>query len=499
MKAPITLMTCPAKGSRQLCANRCRCGTFVASLYESMATRYLRWLGIVLCSVSFLAIPRLASAQDPPSGNESGTAWSYAVPLIDIVGFDFLVNRFGERHIDYDTYNVTGLSIRRNFTHKWVVDSDPFATNQFLHPYQGAMYHGFARSAGLNYWRSLAYTFAGSALWEVAGETTPPSINDQIASGIGGTFLGEPLFRIANLIFERSTLPRFWQELLGLAISPSTEFNRTVYGDRFRGVFSSRDALVASELQFGAMGTSSIRKDNFQPLTRNEGVMAFSIDYGMPGRKSYTYDRPFDYFSLEFGASSANLFEHIFSRGLLTGRSYGDESPSHRGVWGLYGSYDYVAPQIFRMSSVALSLGDTSERKLPKSIALQSTFLGGVGYGAAGSVGGSDQTDYHYGVTPQILGAVRVIWGDRTAGEVTLRDYYVSRLASPMNRGAENNTRVDATVTQRLIGDHAVSLKYIWSQRSATFSNTASLLQSRGSFGFFYTYLGSTRFGAAPR
>ena len=65
------------------------------------------------------------------------------------------------------------------------------------------MYHGFARSAGFNYWEALGNTFAGSALWEIAGEKTPPSRNDQIASGIGGTFLGEALFRMSNLLLER--------------------------------------------------------------------------------------------------------------------------------------------------------------------------------------------------------------------------------------------------------------------------------------------------------
>ena len=53
------------------------------------------------------------------------------------------------------------------------------------------MYHGIARSNGQGYWPSVVYTFAGSVLWEIAGETTPPSRNDQIASGIAGSFLGE--------------------------------------------------------------------------------------------------------------------------------------------------------------------------------------------------------------------------------------------------------------------------------------------------------------------
>ena len=43
----------------------------------------------------------------------------------------------------------------------WGVDQDSFSMNQFGHPYQGSIYHGFARSAGLNYWESLLYTQRG--------------------------------------------------------------------------------------------------------------------------------------------------------------------------------------------------------------------------------------------------------------------------------------------------------------------------------------------------
>ena len=94
-------------------------------------------------------------------------------------------------------------NFRTNLHRSWVVDNDKFSTNQFLHPYSGSTYQGFARSAGLNFWQASAYTFAGSLLWEEAGENTAPSINDQIATGIGGNFLGEPLFRIASLLLER--------------------------------------------------------------------------------------------------------------------------------------------------------------------------------------------------------------------------------------------------------------------------------------------------------
>ena len=63
------------------------------------------------------------------------------------MGFDFALNRFNQRYIDRESFNVSWSSVRRNLKSKWVVDNDEFATNQFLHPYQGSIYHTAARSA----------------------------------------------------------------------------------------------------------------------------------------------------------------------------------------------------------------------------------------------------------------------------------------------------------------------------------------------------------------
>jgi hypothetical protein len=434
-------------------------------------------------------------AQTPPPA-ELPVRKNYFVPIFDIVVFDLIVNRYGERFIDHGTYDVNASSIRRNFHSPWVLDSDPFDTNQFLHPYQGAMYHGFARSAGLNYWESLGYTFAGSMLWEIAGETTLPSRNDQIATGLGGTFLGEPLFRIANLVLEKGErLPWFWRELIALIVSPATGFNRVAYGGRFKAVFPSRNPSFFTRVQFGAMATASVQKSFTQPLTRNEAVADFSIDYGLPGNSNYLYRRPFDYFNFQFTASSANRFENIFSRGLLAGREYGSGAGLYRGVWGLYATYDYVAPQIFRVSNTALALGTTFQRRIAASSALQSTLLAGVGYGAAGTIHGSGTRDFHYGVAPQLLVANRFIVNDRAAFDLTLRDYYVTGIASTEQRGSENVARADALFTLKFHTHQAMSVRYIWSRRAAAYPDLGDVIQSRGSVGLFYTYLGGSRFG----
>jgi hypothetical protein len=464
---------------------------------------------IVVGVLFVLAVPQIGFTQQPPPDPAASSQApppapnrkNYFVPIFDIVAFDFLLNRFDRAFIDHDTYDVRPSTIRRNAKSPWVLDSDPFSINQFMHPYQGAMYHGFARSAGLNYWQSLLYTFTGSVLWEIAGETTLPSRNDQIATGIGGTFLGEPLFRLANRLLEHNDhVPRFWRELAAAVVSPSTGFNRLAYGDRFRGVYPSRDPASFTRAQFGMMATASVRKTFTQSLTRNEAVADFSVAYGLPGHETSAHRRPFDYFNFQFTTSTGSRFENIFSRGLLLGKSYGAGADRYRGIWGLYGTYDYVSPQVFRVSTTALALGTTFQRRLSDAGAVQSTLLGGVGYGAGGGIGEPDETDYHFGLTPQMMADLRFVpggAGNRVALDLTLRDYYVSRIASTRHRGSEHVARADALVSFRVKTHHAASIRYIWSRRAASGAepDLSDIIQSRGSFGLFYTYLHGARFG----
>jgi hypothetical protein len=107
-----------------------------------------------------------------------GNGKSYLVPALDIAGFFLVLNQFDRHFLDSDEYHSNFSSFKENLTGSWVYDNDPFDINQFMHPYAGSMYHGFARSAGLGYWTSLGYSAGGSLLWELAGETTPPSSND---------------------------------------------------------------------------------------------------------------------------------------------------------------------------------------------------------------------------------------------------------------------------------------------------------------------------------
>lgn len=446
----------------------------------------------------------------PVPGWGVGDGKSYLVPAADIVLFDVALNLFDRTFLDSPDFDANFSSFKNNLTRKWVYDNDTFDINQFGHPYQGSMYHGFARSAGLGYWTSSGYTILGSALWELAGETTAPSINDQFTTGFGGSFLGEPLFRMASLLLESSDAggPGFWRELGAAAMSPSTGFNRLVFGNRFDSVFRSNNPAAYTRFDVGLNISSSVNSsvnvntdpDPAAPSTpqsydTGEVVGDFTLAYGLPGKPGYTYARPFDYFHFQFTAASSNIFENVIVRGLLAGDDYalGDNT---RGVWGLYGTYDYIAPQIFRISTTGVALGSTAQAWLSRTVALQGSVLAGLGYGSAGTIRGIGERDYHNGITPQGLLALRLIFSDRVSLDLTARDYFVTDIASDEKGGEENIGRGDASLTWRVYNLHGITLKYVVSRRDAQYPGFPDTRQTVGAISIGYASLGQTRSGA---
>jgi hypothetical protein len=440
---------------------------------------------------------------------DTGAGKSYLIPALEIPAFILALNGFdrlaypNEVEDGKKVYSVTPSTFWDHLVHgPWVLDHDAFRVNQLLHPYQGNMYFGFARSAGLSYWESSAYTFAGSFLWETGGETTRPSLNDTISSGIAGAFFGEPLFRMASLLLEGGgKKPGFWRELGATAISPSTGFNRLVFGERFAPVFPSYDPATFWRLRLGVFLENRFNDQRVEnPLGRKDATIDFSMAYGLPGKPGYSYTRPFDYFHFEIMtvSNADNPLEDVMMRGLLFGKKY-EAGDSYQGVWGLYGGYDYISPQIFRVSSTAISLGTTFQWSLAQAVELQGTVLGGTGYGAAGNITGLEQRDYHYGIAPQGLFALRLILSDKAMLDATGRAYYISGMGSTETEGNETIGRLNVGLTVRIYGHHALGIQYLASLRNAHYPDRADTSQTVGTFALVYTLLGDTRFGAVDR
>ena len=422
---------------------------------------------------------------------------SYILPVVEIVAMDSAVNLGGRRLTDPANYQVTPASIRRNLRGPWVVDDDPFEINQFLHPYQGAMYHGIARSNGLGYWPSVAYTFAGSALWEIAGETTPPSRNDQIASGIAGSFLGEPLFRISRLLLERSDRgPGVWRTLASVLASPPAGINHVLVGDPAGSLASDAVPFSDIRVKFGASGTTT-GPSRVSSRAFDTARLTLSMDHGYPGNAGYRHERPFDYFRIESSVSSDGM-EQLSTRGLVAGGDYG--AGGLAGIWGLYGSYDYFAPQDLHFSSTAASFGTTLQASISESLIVQSSGLAGAGYAAASApanaIARTDGRDYHYGVAPQALANVRLIAGRRAALDVTAREYFISAVGG-FGTGERDSIFVgDSSLAIRIFGRHALGLTYQLARRNSDLLTQPDHTQTRSTAGIFYTFLGSGGFGA---
>lgn len=437
------------------------------------------------------------------SSGEPSASRSYLIPALEITGFNIALNIIarigvpGEDMGSHKTYNTDFSTFWDNLAHgNWQADTDKFSTNQIRHPYQGAVYQGFARSAGLNFWESMGYTFLGSLLWETAGETENPSVNDQIATGIAGNFLGEPLYRMASLLLERQG-PGFWSELGAAVLSPPTVFNRLAFGDRFKAVFPSHDPAFFWHLDVGG----NIITHHGGPDTGNVqslGAMTgFSMEYGLPGKPGYRYARPFDYFRFEAAAATnySTALGVLGARGLLFGKEY-DLGSCYNGVWGLYGSYDYISTDPVRVSSTAVSIGTTAQWLPSPGIALQGTVLGGVGYGAGGDIPGSSERSYHYGGTVQSVIDLRLILGDLAMLDFKGRQFYISDVADTAHEGSENIIRLELGFTVRMSDRHALGLRYQFADRDAGYRGVENLYQDIGRVCLVYTFLSDEGFGA---
>lgn len=440
---------------------------------------------LILVAVALILAPACATTSQPIETSPSPPPKpNYILPAAEIVAFDAALHAFDRRYLnETGAFSVTAESIRRNLRAKWVVDDDLYEINQVGHPYQGSMYHGFARSAGLNYWAASAYTFAGSLMWEIAGETSTPSINDQIASGVAGSFLGEALFRTANLLIDKAdNKPGFGRMLLVLFVSPPTAANRTLFGDRFDRVMPTRDPMYDARIQAGA--------------SRDETMVDLSLDYGLPGTPTYDYRRPFDNFNVHMILSSRSGLESFMTRGLLAGQDYA-HGMAIRGVWGLYGGYDYLSPELFRVSTTALSVGTNVQSWLSEHVALQGAAVGGLGYAAAQTLPNStSDREYHYGVAPQGVVSLRVVAADRVSLDLSAREYFVSNIGGLDGNGRDSITRADASIGVRLYKRNAVTLRYLLTQRDWKGAADVPAQLRRTSLGVFYTLLGPQHFGA---
>jgi hypothetical protein len=489
----------------------------VVSLRRSLTRQLLvasLLVGVSLHVASSQSAPTPLPTPNPALRADTSARQSNVLPVFETAGFLTLLSAYDRVAYANDVQDgkkVYSATLSSTWDHlrqqTWVHDQDPFNVNQFEHPYQGATMYGLARSSGHRFWTSLIHANVGSFIWKMAGETDPPSINDMITTAQAGSLLGEALYRMSDLVLRDMSGGKSHRlhQALATIISPPAALNRRAFGERFRSQLSDTTPITSWQVRLGATA-NALSRDYSAPvsLLRHDATAEFWMSYGLPGLPGYDYARPLDYFDFEasFLSTASNPVENVMIRGLLIGRKTAEFARS-RGIWGLYGSYDYISPYLFRVSSTALSLGTTRQYWLVPGLALQGSMLGGVGYGAAGSTTTIPSTptnaairDYHFGVTPQALVTTRLIAGDRATLDLAAREYYVSGLGSDDVHGSETIFRGNVGVTIRVIGGHAMGVRFVSSTRNARYGKLPNKNLSEGTLTIAYSFIGAHRFGA---
>lgn len=225
--------------------------------------------------------------------------------------------------------NVSSKTWWSNLQKGFEYDGDNFLTNNFSHPYHGAMFFNAGRSNGYDFWESSAFSLAGSAVWEFFGETFRPSFNDWIYTGVGGANLGEIFYRLSSMITDNRATgsERVWSEIWGSLLNPVRGFNRAISGEMGQNFDNPEWSRPEDFLITFDGGTRSIDKDGDEKYTSKEveGLFTLNIAYG----NRFKVKKPFDFFGFEFGiASNKPHLTTMNSTGFLFG--YELEQNKHR-------------------------------------------------------------------------------------------------------------------------------------------------------------------------
>lgn len=290
----------------------------------------------------------------------AGTQWFLAQAL------PASFNRF----ITKDPYSY--ISFQNFLDHQrfsaWDWDDNQFTTNQIDHPFHGQIYFNAFRSNGYNFYQSSLATVAGSYIWETAGETQHPSINDLVNTTFGGILMGEMMHRVSRNILARNRTDhnRIGNEIVGTLVNPINGLNRLLdgkWGKPIDDYYGADSSVIKAELDLGVR-----RFDAKEGDFLNEGKNAF---YGrlrfIYSNGDHNYKRPFDQFSvnLELGNGDSSFINGVHVHALLYGaKFFKSKKGDHYGT--LNAHYDFYNNDAFFYGGQSLNYNWLSEFRYKK-------------------------------------------------------------------------------------------------------------------------------------
>jgi hypothetical protein len=273
--------------------------------------RGTRWLIVGLAFAPLRVMPAqdttvvVPPAPPPPAADTLDCGFCHRPNVAAAIFEGFLingsVNRFNVWVLHDSTFKVTPQSWRTNLRQGWDWDKDNFLVNMLGHPYNGSLYFAAARTNGLSFWAGAPLTFFHSAVWEYFGETSQPSINDLVDTGLGGIALGEMFHRVAATIRnnESGGGGRLLRELAALPFDPVGSVNRLLSGDCCRrGPNPAEHNPVATVLWVGG-GAGIVRAPGSLLSSLEDAKFSSIILADLKYGDSYidSLRKPFDAFS----------------------------------------------------------------------------------------------------------------------------------------------------------------------------------------------------------
>jgi hypothetical protein len=233
--------------------------------------------------------------------------------IIGHFAFRFISDPMTGMHIGAST----AQSIHDNLSGDWHWDEDIPFPNQLGHPYHGSYSHLAARINGFSFYEGFFFNALASAAWEIAGETSGPSLNDLITTTIGGAVVGEMLHRLYLEI----------DSPLKALLNPVGAFDSLIRGKPLRG--RAREGYGAVSYVSALAGASFLaandklalnNKTDGMPRTTFLANFGFDLVYGDP----FVHQSKIPFSQFEFklragGPSVSRTIQNWFNITLLSG------------------------------------------------------------------------------------------------------------------------------------------------------------------------------------
>lgn len=449
--------------------------------------------------------PVAPPATGAPGPTAAPTRRNFLIPAVETELFHLALASFNNLALRESFAQISPDSVLSHFDGRrpWTFDVDSFETNQVGHPVQGMLSFTAARSSGLGFWWASLYAFTSSLTWELVYEIDAPSINDQFTTTMGGTLLGEVLHRSAALIAgRRSRDSSVVRQVLAAIVEPIGAFNRWYVGHQL----DEEDLDSAPHFAYLGVGTNFagfIRDSASATDLLRQGPqvnLQAQVSYGILGDPNFHYTAPLSHFDLNANVSFPGTpIVSLFIRGLLFGSEYQNASGTLRGLWGLFGQYDFAQPAIVRASAVGVGPGTSLQwRFAPKGFLQLSAVVSASPFGSAGNLGIVDPNfrDYHIGPGGQGVVEARLIHSDLGMLRLVAREWVVTGLYTEQT-GFESVTYVTLGLLARLFWRIGLGVDAVFAYRLPFFKDpTRNHDIEAGTVRVTLDYLTEAHFGA---